>query len=269
MNKVENQKRTNELIYTESRIARDQAIGSADVDFLDKIKAVKYLTEDMVLSIDQIAYYYEASVDSIRTIIKRNREEFENDGMIVLSGQELKEFKAKINSSSVEPELNMHTPSLTLLTKSSLLRIGLIMTNNLMATKIRNYLIQCEKKLSEQERSWIIQREVGIIERKRMTSAISAYIPNGKHKQFAYPNYTNMLYRAIFNCEAKTLKEQRGVKNNEGLRDSFTELELKMVEEGETIITALISLGFTYNQIEDQLRKKFTKQIESKSNQLK
>jgi hypothetical protein len=265
MNKVENQKKSNELIYTESKTARDEAINIADVDFLDKIKAIKYLTDDMVLSIDQIAQYYEASIDSIRTIIKRNREEFEDDGMVVLSGKELKEFKDKINASSIEPSPISNTVnSLTLLTKSSLLRVGLIMTNNLMATKIRNYLIQCERKLSEQEKAWVIQREVGIIERKRMTSAIAKYIPNNKHKQFAYPNYTNMLYKTLFNCNAKTLREQRNIKTNDALRNSFTEQELVLVEEGETIITALIALGFTYKQIEEHLKNKYIKQITQK-----
>lgn len=262
MNKMENQKKSNELIYTESRTARDEAINISDVDFLDKIKAIKYLTDDMVLSIDQIAQYYEASIDSVRTIIKRNREEFEDDGMVVLSGKELKDFKDKINASSIEPSPISNTVnSLTLLTKSSLLRIGLIMTNNLMATKIRNYLIQCERKLSEQEKAWVIQREVGIIERKRMTSAISKYIPSGKHKQFAYPNYTNMLYKTLFNCDAKTLREQRKVKTNDALRDNFTENELALIEEGETIITALIALGFTYKQTEEHLKSKYIKQL--------
>lgn len=265
MNKMENQNKTNEQIYTESRTARDEAIKMADVDFLDKLKAVKYLTEDMVLSIDQIAQYYEASIDSIRTIVKRNREEFEDDGMQILKGAELKEFKELIHSSSIEPELDVRTPSLTLLTKSSLLRIGLIMTNNLMATKIRNYLIQAEKLLSDKQRDWVIQREVGIIERKRMTSAIAKYVPNGKHKQFAYPNYTNMLYKTLFNCDAKALREQRNIKTNDALRDSLTEKELALVEEGETIITALIALGFTYKQIEEHLKNKYVKQITSKS----
>jgi hypothetical protein len=90
-----------------------------------------------------------------------------------------------------------------------------------------------------------------------MTSAISKYVPNSKHKKFAYPNYTNMLYKSIFGCDAKTLREQRNVKDNDALRDSFTEVELKLVEEAETIITGLISVEFTYKQIEEHLNKKY------------
>lgn len=261
MKKVENQN-SREAIYTESKSLRNEAIETTSIDFLDKIKAVQYLTEDMILTVDQIACYYETSSKSIHTIISRNRDEFESDGMVVLKGKELKEFKSQLDLSSNENEsINLRTPSLTLLTKRSLLRAGLIMTNNPMASKIRNYLLNLEAIATEDQKKWAIQREVGIIERKRMTSAISKYIPYSAHKRFAYPNYTNMLYRALFNCDAKTLRVHKNVKTNDALRDSFSENELKLVEEGETIITALIALGFEYKQVEEHLRSKYMKAI--------
>jgi hypothetical protein len=262
MNKVENQKVNKGQIFTESKTLRDGAINNCDVDFLDKIKAVQYLTNDMCMSIDQVANYYEATTEAVRTIIKRNRDEFESDGMVVLSGKELKDFKELLCLGQDEPSINSKTSQITLLTKRSLLRVGLIMTNNFISTKIRNYLLNLEEKSTREQKQWAIQREVGIIERKRMTSAIAKYVPNGKHKVFAYPNYTNMLYKTLFNCDAKTLREQRNIKSNDALRDSFTENELALVEEGETIITALIALGFTYKQVEEHLRNKYIKQIQ-------
>jgi hypothetical protein len=263
MSKVEI-KNKKEQIYTESVTARNEAIDNCDIDFLDKLKSIQYLTEEMVLTIDQIANYYEATTEAIRTIIKRNRDEFEEDGMIILKGDELKDFKDSLCLEQDEPSINMKTSQITLLTKRSLLRIGLIMTNNLMATKIRNYLLNLTEVATEEQKKWAIQREVGKIERKRMTSAIAKYVPNTKHKQFAYPTYTNLLYGAIFGCDAKSLREKRNVKTNDALRDSFTEQELALVEEGETIITAFISVGFTYKQIEEHLKNKYIKQIAAK-----
>ena len=198
----------------------------------------------------------------MKTIIKRNREEFEDDGMVVLTGQELNDFKEKILQGSNEPDkISSKTRSLTILTKRSLLRIGMLMTSNMLATKIRNYLLNIEENTEIDRKSWAIQREVGIIERKRMTSAISRYIPESKHKRFAYPNYTNMIYKIIFGCDAKTLRQERNVKTNDALRDSFTESELKKVEEVETIVTGLISMDFTYKQIEEMLKQRFIKKI--------
>ena len=193
------------LKYVESQSVRNDTLDNISYDFLDKIKIIPYLTNDMVISTNQIANFYECGLEAVKTIIKRNREEFENDGMIVLKGQDLKDFKEKIGEVQNEPTLN-YASSLTILPKRSLLRIGMILTNNAIATKIRNYLLNIEEKTDVDRKSWAIQREVGIIERKRMTSAISKYIPESKHKKFAYPNYTNMIYRILFGCDAKMLK---------------------------------------------------------------
>lgn len=260
MKKLENQNEK-ELIYTESKTLRNETLDNVSYDFLDKMKVIPYLTDDMVVTVQQAANYYECSMDTIKTLIKRNRDEFEEDGMVVLKGQELKKFKEELGVGSNEPSLS-YASSLTILTKRSLLRIGMLMTSNLLATKIRNYLLNIEEKTEIDRKSWAIQREVGIIERKRMTSAISKYIPESKHKKFAYPNYTNMIYKVIFGCDAKSLRLERNVKTNDALRDSFTEDELKKVEEVETIVTGLISMDFTYKQIEQMLKDRFMKKID-------
>ncbi len=259
MKTVKNQE-TRIMKYVESQTIRNDTLDNVSYDFLDKIKVIPYLTNDMVVSTNQVANYYECGLEAIKTIIKRNREEFEDDGMIVLKGQDLKDFKKKIGEVQTEPTLT-YASSLTILPKRSLLRIGMILTNNAIATKIRNYLLNIEEKTEIDRKSWAIQREVGIIERKRMTSAISRYVPESKHKKFAYPNYTNMIYKVIFGCDAKTLRAERKVKTNDALRDSFTESELKKVEEVETIVTGLISMDFTYKQIEEMLKERFIKKI--------
>lgn len=260
MKTVKNQE-TKTLKYVESQSIRNDTLDNISYDFLDKIKIIPYLTNDMVISTNQIANFYECGLEAVKTIIKRNREEFENDGMIVLKGQDLKDFKGKIGEVQNEPTLN-YASSLTILPKRSLLRIGMILTNNSIATKIRNYLLNIEEKTDVDRKSWAIQREVGIIERKRMTSAISKYIPESKHKKFAYPNYTNMIYKILFGCDAKTLRSERKVKTNDALRDSFSESELRKVEEVETIVTGLISMDFTYKQIEQMLKDRFIKKLE-------
>lgn len=251
-----------ELIYTESKTLRNETLDNVSYDFLDKLKVIPYLTNDMVVTAQQISNYYECSLDSVKTLIKRNRDEFESDGMVVLTGNSLDKFREEVLQGSNEPDkISSKTRSLTLLTKRSMLRIGMLMTGNLMAKKIRNYLLNIEEQTEIDRKSWAIQREVGIIERKRMTSAIAKYIPETEHKRFAYPNYTNMVYKLLFKCDAKTLRQDRNVKTNDALRDSFTELELKQVEEVETIITGLISMDFTYKQIEEMLVQRYSPKL--------
>lgn len=242
--------------YVESKTIRNSTLDSVEYDFLDKIKAIPYLTKDMVLTIDQVANYYEVTVEAIRTIIKRNRQEFESDGMIVLRGKELEEFKDKIGLVQVEPNIT-YSPALTLLTKRSLLRTGMILTNSGIAKQVRDYLLNIEEKAEENIKKWVIKREVGKIERARMVSAVSKYVPDSPHKRFAYPNYTNMVYRTIFQKDAKALREERGVNDNDSLRDSLSVEELEKVEEMETIITALLSLNLTYKQIQEMINERY------------
>lgn len=262
MKKIENHKNNKSNVYVESETMRNDTLDNVSYDFLDKLKVIPYLTDDMVLTVDQVATYYEVTTEAIKTIIKRNRGEFENDGMVVLTGEDLKDFIAKVCEVQSEPsKISPKTRSLTLVTKRSLLRVGMLLTNSELAKDIRDYLLNIEESTDIDRKSWAIQREVGIRERKRMTSAISRYIPESKHKRFAYPNYTNMIYKIIFGCDAKTLRQERNVKTNDALRDSFTESELKKVEEVETIVTGLISMDFTYKQIEEMLKQRFIKKI--------
>ena len=260
MRKMENTNATDK--YVESKSIRNTALDSVDYDFLDKINVIPYLTKDMVLTIDQVANYYEVTIDAVRAIIKRNREEFETDGMTVLKGKALQRFKDDITVGQDVPMFN-HVNSLTLLTKRSLLRAGMILTNSGVATQVRNYLLNIEERAEIDTKSWSIQREVGKIERARMTSAISRYVPDSTHKRFAYPNYTNMVYRTIFHKDAKAMKEERGAKDDDSLRDMLSADELARVKEVETIITGLVSMEFTYKQIQQMINDRYVKKLEN------
>ena len=244
-----------EIILTESKFMRDKYVENEEMfDILDKIKAIPYLTKDMVVTVEQVANYYEVSKKTINTIIERHRDELENDGIITLKGEELKSFKNEL----INDEISSKTTVLTILTKRAMLRIGMLLTTGAIAKEVRTYLLSCEEEIAEEKKLWLAKRQAGIIDRKRMTTAISNYVPEGKSKRFAYPNYTNMIYKVLFQKDAKSLKEERGYEKNEKLRDSFSGQELMLVDEAETIVTALVTLGFGYDYIKDQLEKKYT-----------
>lgn len=256
MKKINNLISTNEVILTESKTMREEFINN--VDILDKIKVIPYLTNDMVVSVEQVANYYEITKKAIETIIKRHRDELETDGIVVLKGEQLKDFNKKICDLHGEgSKINNKTRAFTVMTKRAMLRIGMLLTTSLIAKEVRNYLLNLEEIATQEQKEWAIKREAGKIERKRMTSAIKDYIPDSPNKRFAYPNYTNMIYKILFNKKASALREERNVKNNDLLRDSFKQEELKLISEAETIVTGLIALGFEYDYIKEQLMKKY------------
>lgn len=251
-----------ETVLTESKTMREGYIKEEYFDVLDKIKAIPYLNKDMVVSVEQISNYYEVSNEAIKTVIKRHRDELEEDGIMVLKGEELKSFKNSVCKVQGEPtNISNKTTILTILTKRAMLRIGMLLTTSLIAKLVRNHLLDCEETVSQEKQLWLAQRQAGIIDRKRMTTAISNYVPESTHKRFAYPNYTNMIYKVIFNKDAKQMREERGFDKNDKLRDSFTGEELRLVDECETITTALVTLGFDFDYIKNQLKNKYIKQI--------
>jgi hypothetical protein len=260
----------NEQIFTESKLLREEYIERYDI--LDKLKAILYLTNDMVVNVEMVANYYEVTNKAINTIIDRHREELEEDGIMVLRGEDLKEFKSNIwypqsedtkkYDVSIDYSKINKTTVTTILTRRAMLRIGMLLTTSSVAVKVRNYLLNLEENSTDEQKRLAIQREAGKIERKRMTTAIQDYIPNSPNKKFAYPNYTNMIYRIIFGKDAKEIRLERGItKDSELTRDKFSEYELKTIAECETIVSALVTLSFSYDYIKEQLEKKYKKLI--------
>jgi hypothetical protein len=254
-----------EVMLTESKTMREGYIKEEQYyDVLDKIKAIPYMTDDMVVSVEQVANYYEVTKKAIDTVILRHRDELEEDGITTMVGDELRKFKKILTDLHGEDQLPIgkRTANLTILTKRAMLRIGMLLITSPIAKLVRNYLLDCEKEHTQEKQIWIAKREAGKIDRKRMTTAIANYIPESKHKRFAYPNYTNMIYKVLFGKDAKTMREERGFTKNDALRDSFTGDELVKVDEAETIVTALVTLGFGFDYIKGQLQNKYSIKIE-------
>jgi hypothetical protein len=130
-----------------------------------------------------------------------------------------------------------------------------------LASKLIKYQLKAKDVLAlvflKEKEQWNLQREVGKVDREKLTNSINKYIPDSPNKKFAYPNYTNLIYKTLFGKDAKQLKLDKDKSTNDLLRDSFNKEELILVEEAETIVTALISLGFSYEQIKIHLKNKF------------
>lgn len=133
--------------------------------------------------------------------------------------------------------------------------------------KLIQYQLKAKDVLAQaflhNKQEWNLQREVGKVDRKRMTSSIQTYIPEAKF--YTYSNYTDMVYRILFGMTAKQIRESRNINKKSDLtRDYLTESELKLVDEAETIVTALVALGFKFDYIKDQLQRKYIKMINLK-----
>lgn len=117
------------------------------------------------------------------------------------------------------------------------------------------------KRIYTERQQWQIERDKGVVIRHILTDTIKMKIADSPHKRFAYPNYTNLIYRTLFNKTAKELEQEYGVKPKEHLRDHFTGSDLEKVQSMEMLVSSLINCGWGYEQIKNFISENSLKQI--------
>lgn len=234
-----------DLILVESKTARQQVIGRCSV--LDKVKALPYLTKDVRSTIKQVASYYEVPEKTIETVLSRNKNEFAEDGIKIVKGEELKSILCYLH-----PEGNK-TRKLTLLSKRAALRIGMLLTESPVASMVRNYLLTLEEVSTTEQKEWSLQRELSKAKRRTMTDAIRDYIAESPNKHWQYRNFTDLAYRKAFGKSAKELRLEMCVKGNDQVRDNLTSSELEVLEKAEVFVAGLIMAGYGYHEIKAKI----------------
>lgn len=118
------------------------------------------------------------------------------------------------------------------------------------------------KRIYTERQQWQIERDKGVVIRHILTDTIKMKIADSPHKRFAYPNYTNLIYKTLFGKTAKELEEAYGVKSKENLRDFFTGEALSCVQSMEMLVSSLIGCGWGYTEIKAFVIDNCKKQIE-------
>ena len=240
---------TNELIFIESKTMRTENVYRDDV--LDKVKIVPLLSSTAEVTLEMASEYYEVPVETIKTIVKRNRDEFNDYGeMRVLKGKNLNEFcEVQTELSKI---ISSKTRSLTLINRRGLLRVGMMLTESEVAKSIRNYLLNVEEVSDEKQKRWAVEREISIRNRRLLTDAIKEFC-QGTMKGYEYSTYTNLVYKIVFECDAKDLRETYDLDKNENIRDALSTEDLGKVVKVERAISTLLNLGKDYTYIKEEL----------------
>jgi phage anti-repressor protein len=125
----------------------------------------------------------------------------------------------------------------------------------------RCYFIACEdgfRRLALEHQQWEIERAKGVVIRHILTDTIKIKIADSPHKRFAYPNYTKLIYKTLFNKTMDELKNEFNVKEKESIREHMTAEQLQEVESMEMLISGLINIGMSYDEIKQFIISKCT-----------
>lgn len=145
----------NETVLMESKTARENVLTITNEERCDeifkKVKGLALLPDNTNITVDMASQYYETDKELIKYHIKTNKEELESDGLKVLKGKELKEFKEflKVGESNYLTSEISNAPSLTLIPRRAMLRLGMLIQKSEIAKEIRTYLLNVEENSDE------------------------------------------------------------------------------------------------------------------------
>lgn len=161
-----------DLTAPNARAERDSLADRTDV--LDKVKVLSLLPDDMHATAEQVATYFEVGVETIKSVVKYNRDEVDSDGYHVVRGSEL---RLNFNPSSLG--LDPRTPSLALFNRRVMLRIAMLLRDSGVARRVRTHLLDVEAGVRELDDDEIVLRALKIQSRKieRLTVEVAELEP--------------------------------------------------------------------------------------------
>ncbi|PZT57465.1 hypothetical protein [Paenibacillus silvae] len=137
--------------FIDDQTLRNEYIVKTEI--LNKVKALSLLPDGENMTIRQAAEYYEVSIETIRKVIQRNRQELSDDGIKTLYSKDLKEYRLTLGHDV--PELN-RVPSAIILNRKCLLRVGMLLRDSEVAKKVREYLLRVEEALTDSQKGEIL-----------------------------------------------------------------------------------------------------------------
>lgn len=133
--------------------------------------------------------------------------------------------------------------------------------NGEKAMRFKEAYIRQFNAMEELLKGKMIEREKGIVVRQAFTKALKESGENERMHGFAYSKYTDVIYKSVFNKNAKQLKEEYGLEKKDNLRDCFSEEELGQIKNTEMLVSSLIGFGWGYDEIKDFVLNKAVKAI--------
>ena len=237
-------------VLVESRNAREKVLGNEkSLEVFESVKEITLLGDEEVKLVDGVAKYYDVPKTNVDTLIENHKEEFLDDGMFLLKGDDLREFKGDALKMHKLYDDYKYAKKLRILPKRSVLRIGMMLRDSQVAKTIRDYLLNIESISTEEQKKWAIERALGKQKRRELTDALKESGEDERMKGFAYPTYTNMIYRLVLGMSAKKYKNMHDIEGN--LRNNLNGKQLNIIKTLEDIAKAQLDLGFKYDEVKE------------------
>lgn len=133
-----------DLTVASARVDRDRLAHRTDV--IDKVGALRVLPDGLNVMTSAVAEFFEVPVETIRSTVNRNREEFDGDGYRVI---ERAEVSCMLKLTPDELGIPRNAGSVALFPRRAVLRIAMLLRDSEVARKVRDYLLDTEQSSRE------------------------------------------------------------------------------------------------------------------------
>lgn len=164
MNRIKNQ---DESPLCNDRTLRDKCVNHYEV--LEKVKQLLLLPGTDMMSIDQVADYYEVTPEYIKILYSNNKGEIDLDGVEMFPRSYYD--GSKLNITSVEKKqtsvtytfedgqtITINNRGLKAFSRRAVLRIGMLLQQSDVAKEVRTQLLNIEEKLHPKPKLLILQK---------------------------------------------------------------------------------------------------------------
>lgn len=139
-----------------NRQLRNDLITEERLEVLDKVKELNCLSNTMLSTVEQVANYYEVTIQAIESIILRNKEELTLNGFKTFTHQEIKNLNIQDECFKI-PNRGMR-----LFTKRAILNVGMLLRDSKIAQEIRTMLLDNHFQLEKVHDDLVNGREIEI-----------------------------------------------------------------------------------------------------------
>lgn len=157
-----------ETQFISDRHLRDKNVGRFEV--LEKVKGLLLIAGTDYAVLSQVADYYEVGLEAIASLVKDNREELLEDGLINATGVETKQILGKFSKDFANQRgyftcdgIKFNHRNNLLFTRRSILRVGMLLRDSLIAREVRSQLLNIEEKVSDEVKIQDITEEQSLM----------------------------------------------------------------------------------------------------------
>jgi hypothetical protein len=209
-------------------------------------------------TLEQIASFFEVDLRTIRNYLAEYRNELENNGYELLTGNRLASFRKEFGS---EINFSTKTTVLGIFTFKAFLNIGMLLRESEKARVLRGLILDIvidvvsqkaggnTKYINQRDDDFLISLYVAQNYRKEFLEALKRYVDMGNIK---YLIYTDKIYYSIFKEKANEYKNILNLTKKDNVRDTFYAEILTTISMYET------GLAHEIKKMADSKKRKLT-----------